>query len=130
MDINLGDLRYKIPAGATRDLLSPTARLDPALVQKSRTEGSIAARLGKTLIEVQKKILLTVPLKEESRKAIGMLRPRDKSSVLINAKKEDDKLNNIIMQEEEDLLKEMAEEDLMMEVGEVPLVSKKKKEEE
>ena len=51
-DINLGDLRYRIPAGKTRDLLGKGARLSWLDIQESKKSGSISKRLGKSLIEV------------------------------------------------------------------------------
>lgn len=53
MDINLGDLRYSIPAGKSRDLLAAGARLKIEDIDASRKSGSIALKLRqKLLVEI------------------------------------------------------------------------------
>ncbi len=114
-DINLSDLKYRIPVGQARDLLSRTARLDPKKIQKSIESGSIQKRLGISLIEVwdikqprPPRKTLAVP-----EKAI-QLPQRTKSMITIDASEiADEYENSHILQDEDSLLQELIEEDMM-----------------
>ena len=120
-DINLGDLHYKVPAGKTRDLYSPTARLDRELIQLSKQSGSIAARLANgSLSEVVKHINLKRPPMEEAKTPF----PRqNKSSVTLDSDKLDEEIQEMILSDDDELLKELDEISLMTE--EAPIVRKK-----
>jgi hypothetical protein len=121
MDVGLGDLRYKIPKGQTRDLLSRTARLSIEDIEKSRANGSIARRLKSgVLIEVKTNVKTPVVKKEISKKAVHFPRQK-KTSIVLDIEELDEQLSNMMIEEDEELLKELQEEDYM---SEAPLVQK------
>lgn len=106
-DINLGDLRYKIPAGQTRDLLSRTAYLSYALIEKSKMSGSIAAKLKNgSLREVVKFVNVKPPRKIEA-KEVSEIRGRTKSMVILDVMELDEQLKDMVLEEEEELLQEL-----------------------
>lgn len=106
-DINLGDLRYRIPAGKSRDLLSKTAHLDWQDIEHSRTKGSIAARLGKTLIEVQNIVNVPAPKKEMADPSTVMFPQRVKSSIILEMDDISEEIQRISLVEEDEFLKEL-----------------------
>src|SRR5574342_680503 len=120
-DVHLGDLRYKIPAGQTRDLLSYRSGLNEQDVNKSINSGSIAARLRSgVLIEVTKVVKFSKQKKTEANLSVKF--PRNaKSGVKLDIDKLDDQLNDMVLNEEDELLKELQYEDLM---GDAPIVQK------
>ena len=125
-DVSIGDLRYKIPAGQTRDLLSPTARLNPKNIEQSKTDGSIAKRLGHSLVEVKKAVSVTVPKKTEADSSAKRFPQRVKSSIKLGEGEVSEEVEQITIQEDDALLKEMAAEDALLESGGVPIISKNK----
>lgn len=124
-DINLGDLRYKIPAGQVRDLLSRTAHINPKLLEKSVTCGSIAARIKiGTLVEVVKEPDLRPPKKiKVSGQPVSFPRT-NKTSIILDVALLDEKLNNMIIDDGDQFLKELEDDDATSN-GSAPLVSKK-----
>lgn len=125
-DINLGDLRYKIPAGKSRDLLSRTARLLWKDIEKSRTSGSIAVRLGKTLIEIKDVIEPLDPIKYVADPSTIFFPRRVKSSIVLEMEDFSEEIQKISLVEDDELLKELG--DLNLE--EVPLILESKNEKE
>jgi hypothetical protein len=129
-DINLGDLRYKIPAGQVRDLLGKTAHIDIKLLEKSIISGSIAARIKNgMLVEVVKAPDLRPPKKiKASDKPISFPRT-NKTSVILDVALLDEKLNNMILDDGDQFVKELEAEDSAFN-GSAPLVSKQVLEDE
>lgn len=131
-DINLGDLRYKIPAGQVRDLLGKNARLDRKLLAKSIVSGSIAARLENgALVEVVRHPDLSPPSKKEiSQEPVSFPR-QNKSSIVLDVAQLDEQHQNMILTEEDDLLKELQNDDAFMEEMQgAPLVARQEKKED
>lgn len=129
-DINLGDLRYTIPAGQVRDLLSKTAHIDPIQLAKSVTSGSIAARmkLG-SLVEVVKEPDLRPPKKVEvSNRPVSFPRTK-KTSIVLDVALLDEQMNNMILDDGDQFVKEL-EADAAALNGASPLVSKQVLEDE
>jgi hypothetical protein len=123
-DIILSDLRYKIPAGHSRDLLSDTARLDPQTVMQSKLNGSISKRLGKTLIEVQEQVSIKLPAKSRAKTASMTNLRKTKPSMIINdGAVTEEELQNISTNEDDEYLKQM-ELDSQSEPSNVPIISK------
>lgn len=107
-DIVLGDLRYKIPAGATRDFLSPNSGLRPKDVEKSFKEGSIAKRLGSTLIHIQRTVHYFTPSKNDKIKGQGSKRTRNrKSAIQADQAEVSQELQELALLDDEDLLREL-----------------------
>lgn len=125
-DINLGDLRYKIPAGKSRDLLSRTARLLWKDIEKSRTSGSIAVRLGKTLVEIQDIIEPLNPIKYVADPSTIFFPRRMKSSIILEMEDFSEEIQKISLIEDDELLKELGN----LNSEEVPLVLESKNEKE
>ncbi len=121
-DIILGDLRYKIPAGKVRNLYSKSSGVKFEDVEKSRTNGSIAVRLGKSLVEVYRDVPITTPAKEVSKDIILEFPQRIRTSVTMAV---DDVPNeNLIISEEDELLNEIMDEP--EEEKEIPKAKQKK----
>ena len=106
-DVMIGDLRYKIPAGQSRNLLSPTAYLSIELISKSRENGSISKRLGKTLIEVDNIVFATVPPLCVVIREAGVVKfpDRTKTSIRINIGDISEEIENLIISEDDEFLK-------------------------
>ena len=105
MDVNLGDLRYTIPAGKSRDLLSKKARLNWKDVEKSIKSGSIKKRLGRSLVEIT-----DIP-KEPPPPPIKIAEPtkvsfpqRVKSSIIIEIGDLSEEVQNLSLIEDDELL--------------------------
>ena len=119
-DINLGDLRYRIPAGQARDLLSKTARLKWEDIEKSRTNGSIAVRLGKTLVEIRNIVEPQAPIKKVADPATISFPNRVKSSIILEMNDVSDEIKKISLIDDDEFLKEL---DSDMEDKKAPLVA-------
>jgi len=128
-DINLGDLRYRIPAGKTRDLLGKNARLSWFDIQESIKSGSISKRLGKSLIEVNAIIEPKLPLMQDSARVdeinpnIIVFPQRTKSYIVVEVGKLDETASIL---EDEEFLKELETDSLLHE--DLPIVAKDEKE--
>ena len=123
-DVNLGDLRYKIPASQARDLLSKTAHLDFDAIVDSYKNGSIRKYLDAGIIvEVYDIHEPKAPLiYVDSMPKIKF--PRHlKTKLTIEIGDVDEEMKKITIDEEEDFLKELDYQDAFLES--VPLVSKK-----
>lgn len=124
-DINLGDIRYKIPAGQVRDLLGKTARLNIKDLEKSIVRGSIHARLKNgSLQEVVKYPDFSVPSNLELSKQPIYFPRQLKSSIILDVAELDEQLNNMMLNEEDDLLKSFEEDDENK--TETPLITNEK----
>lgn len=123
-DVNIGDLRYKIPAGQTRDLLGKNARLKVADIAKSRESGSLSKRIGKTLIEVDAIVEPKPPPMTEAEPSTVAFPQRVKSCITIEVGDISDDINDLAISEDEEFLKQMEEEDMMLGEDAVPVVAK------
>jgi len=124
-DINLGDLRYRIPAGKTRDLLGKTAHLRFEDIVKSRYNGSIKARLGKSLAEVTSIIEVKPPPMTEFKPKDAITFPqRVKSYITIEVGDVTDEIKNLIMNEDEEFFQQL-QDDANLGEKKIPLISKK-----
>jgi hypothetical protein len=83
-DVNIGDLRYRIPAGQTRNLLSKTAHLEWEHISQSKESGSIAKRLGRTLIEVEGIVVAKPPHMTVAKPKVVDFPQRTKSYITID----------------------------------------------
>jgi len=122
-DINIGDLRYRIPAGQTRDLLGKTAHLKIKDILSSKENGSIGARLGKSLIEVNSIIIPKAPQKTEADPNAVQYPQRVKSSVIIEVGDISDEVDELSLNEDEEFLQQMEEDSISFEDDGAPLVS-------
>lgn len=106
-DVNLGDLRYRIPAGKMRDLLGKNAHLKFEDILNSRRNGSIKAKLGRSLIEIHSNIISQNPRKAIFKPMDPVTFPqRTKSSIIIDVKDVTDEIKDLILNEEEELISE------------------------
>lgn len=125
-DINLGDLRYRIPAGKTKDLLGKTAHLKFEDIVKSRYNGSIKARLGKSLVEVTSIVEIKPPPMTEFKPKDAITFPqRTKSYITIEVGDVTDEIKNLIMDDDDEFIQELESESISLGDEKVPLVSKK-----
>jgi len=120
MDINIGDLRYRIPAGQTRDLLSKNAHLRLEDILESREYGSISIRLGKSLIEVDAIIVAKPPNKTMAKPTKVNFPQRTKSYITIDVT-DVAEAEELSRSEDDEFLKEM-ENDLYYE-EELPIIA-------
>ncbi len=123
-DINLGDLLYRIPAGQIRDLLGRTAHLDIKKIIKSREQGSIHVRLGKSLIEVDAIIIPKPPPMVEADPSAITFPQRVKSCITIEVGDISEDIDNIAISEDEEFLKQMEDEQLQTGDDSVPIIAK------
>lgn len=121
-DVNIGDLRYTIPAKKSRDLLSKTAHLDYDAVIESKKSGSIFKKLGKSLIEVTTVIEALPPLKTSADPSIVHFPQRIKSSIVIDVSEISEDVQQEISDEETALLKQLEQS---YEENVAPIVSKR-----
>lgn len=120
MDVMLGDLYYRIPYGQSRDLLSPTAHLDPAAIERSRLNGSIAKRIAQGLIvEVQAVVLATPPTVSIASPSAVSFPQRTKTLAVPENEDLIDSIRSTVMDmEDEELLRQMEEEEKSISDGE------------
>lgn len=119
LDINIGDLRYTIPAGQTRDLLSPRARLNIEDINNSKNNGSLRKKIETgMLVEVNKIIKLTPPKKTETKNVLRVVK-NEKSSIKVDTEELNEQFNNMVLNDEDDFLKELEQGDSIVEA---PLV--------
>lgn len=123
-DVSIGDLRYKIPAGQTRDLLSKTARLKVKDILTSKHNGSISLRLGKSLIEVSDIIIAKPPSMKETSDNVQFPQ-RVKSSIVIEVNDISDEIDELSLNEDDEFLKQMEEDNLSFSDESAPLIAKK-----
>jgi len=123
-DINLGDLRYKIPAGQARDLLSPTAHLELEDIMLSVASGSISKRLGKTLIVAYSTLTPAPPSYEEAEPSRVSFPQRIKSSIILGVGDVDEEIKSLILSEDEEYLKKLEEGDLFDGSEVAPIIAK------
>ena len=90
-----------------RDLLGKSANLKFEDILKSRTSGSIKARLGKSLIEVFSDNGPFAPKKIIFKPTDPVIFPqRIKSSITIDVKDINDEIKDLILNEEDELISE------------------------
>jgi hypothetical protein len=123
-DINLGDLRYRIPAGQARDLFSPTAHLKPEDVATSAATGSISKKLGKSLIVVQNTLITPPPSYEEADPSSVVFPQRIKSLIIIGVGDITEEIQELILSEDEEFLKKLEEDSMYSGDDMAPIVSK------
>lgn len=126
-DVNIGDLRYTIPAKKSRDLLSKTARLDYDAVIKSKESGSISKKLGKSLIEITTVVEAKPPLKTSADPSIVHFPQRIKSSIVIDVSEISEDVQQEISDEEAELLKQLEQS---YDENVAPIVSKREDKDE
>ena len=123
-DINLGDLRYKIPAGKCRDLLSKTANIPFDQLIKSVQSGSISVRLGRQLIEVHSKISAPILVREIAEPGRILFPQRVKSSIVIEVGDVSEEIRELAITEDDEYLKKLEEES--MGGTKLPIIADKK----
>lgn len=121
MDVNIGDLGYKIPVGQTRNLLSKTAYLKWEDILRSRESGSISKRLGKSLVEVTAIIIAKPPQKTMAKPSVVNFPQRTKSYITIDVT-DLAEAEALAKSEDDEFLKEMEEEGFFSEDG-LPIVA-------
>lgn len=110
-DVNLGDLRIKIPAGKCRDLLAKKSRITIESILKSEKNGSIGRYLGRSLIKVNKIIPTIPPAKEIADPSAITFPQRRKSFIVIEVGDIDDEIKDLVLSEDEEYLKQLDIED-------------------
>lgn len=108
MDISLSDLRYRIPYGQSRNLLSFSARLLEKDVIESFEKGSIKKRLEQgVLIEVQGSVELNLPLLSVADPQKFSFPNRSKSGIFVEDLNIEEEVESLILADDEELLKEL-----------------------
>lgn len=125
-DINLGDLRYKIPAGKSRDLFAKKSNLRYDDIIKSKRSGSISKYLCKKFLVETKKIVVEppAPRMEIADPSAVTFPQRIKSSITIEVGGVTDEIRDLTISEDDELLKQM-EEEAIFEAESAPIVAKK-----
>jgi len=123
-DVSIGDLRYKIPAGQARNLLSKTAYLTIEQIEKSRVSGSISKRLGKSLIEVEGIVSARPPFMTTDNIQKVKFPQRIKSSITLEVGDISEEIQNMTIIEDEEFLKQLESEEALFEDGSAPIVAK------
>ncbi len=114
----LGDLGYKIPHGQSRDLLSATSGLNPAAVERSRREGSIAERLRQgVLMEVAVPVPIQPPRISVADPAAISFPQRTKSMVVPEGGDLTESVQSVVADEDAELLKQMEEDERALAEG-------------
>lgn len=128
-DVNLGDLRIKIPAGKARNLLGKKSRITIEDILRSEDSGSIAKCLGRTLIKVYKIENPMPPLKEVADPSAITFPQRRKSSIVIEVGEIDDEIKDLVLSEDEEYLKQLDMESRAAEGdSDIPVVAPEKEE--
>jgi hypothetical protein len=106
-DVNLGDLRIKIPAGKCRDLLGKKSRITVEEILRSEESGSISRCLGRTLMKVYKVEDPTPPPAVMADPSAVTFPQRRKSSIVIEVGDIDDEIKDLVLSEDEEYLKQL-----------------------
>lgn len=109
-DVNLGDLKIKIPAGKCRDLLGKKSRITMESIIKSEATGSISKYLGRSLIKVNKAVVVPPPLKEAVDFSKVTFPQRRKSYIIIDVGDVDEDVKDLVFSEDEEYLKQLEAE--------------------
>lgn len=120
-DINLGDLRFKIPAGKCRDLLGKKSRITPEDILESETNGSISKYLNKCLVKVEKETKQNIQIEIADPSAVTFPQRR-KSSIIIEVGEIDEEIRDLILNEDEEYLKQL-EIESMDESSGLPIIA-------
>jgi hypothetical protein len=123
-DVNIGDLRYKIPAGQSRNLLSKTAHLSIEDITESRTSGSIFKRLGKSLVEVESVVVPSTPYMTTDSIQKVKFPQRIKSSITLEVGNISEEIQDMTIVEDEEFLKQLESESDLFDEGKAPIVAK------
>lgn len=124
-DINLGDLRIKIPAGKCRNLLGKKSRVLPEDIKESEKNGSISKYLGKFLIKVEKIVEPSIPIEEVADPSAVTFPQRKKSSIIIEVGEIDEEIKDLILEEDEEYLKQLEVESMDEDSG-LPITTDEK----
>ena len=127
-DINLGDLRVKIPAGKSRDLLVKKSRVTLEDIIESEKSGSISKYLGRSLIRIYKHKDPKPPLMEMFDPSAITFPQRKKSSIIIEVGEIDDEIKELVLNEDEEYLKQLEIESKTSQDGDIPIVASEKEE--
>lgn len=120
-DVNLGDLRYSIPAKRSRDLLAKNARLLYNDIMKSKESGSIHKKLGRSLIEVGEIKVEKPPVKTLADPSAPVVFPqRTKSLIVIDVGEITEEMQESVLNEEDEFLKQL---ELSYEGNSTPIVA-------
>lgn len=123
-DVNLGDLRIKIPVGRSVNLLKSRNYED---IIESEAHGSISKKLNKSLIKVENDTR-AVPSCYVPIKSSIPFPSKNKSSIIIEVGEIDEDLQEIIMNDDEEYLKQLQMESDIASNSDTPLVVKEEKE--
>lgn len=126
-DVNLGDLRIKIPANKSRDLLAKKSRVTIEDIMESEKSGSISKYLGKSLIRIYKHKSASPPLFEVADPTAITFPQRRKSSIIIEVGEIDDEVKELVFNEDEEYLKQLEIESNIQEGG-IPVIAFEKEE--
>jgi len=122
-DVNLGDLRIKIPAGKCINLLTKKAHYTIDDILLSEQQGSISKKLQrKLLIKVVDIREPVVPNRTISKGNTVIFPQRTKSSIVIEFENIDEELNELVMNEDEEYLKQLQMESEISSGTDTPLV--------
>jgi hypothetical protein len=124
-DVNLGDLRIKIPAGQARNLLGKKSKITPEAIRKSEESGSISKYMA--IGSLTRVYGCNDPMKPQ----IEMVDPnsikfpsRVKSSIIIEVGEIDEEIKKLVMSEDEEYLKQLELESKAAEGNlDLPIVS-------
>jgi hypothetical protein len=126
-DVNLGDLRVKIPAGKARDLLTKKSRVTEEDIIESERSGSISKYLGRSLIRIYKYNEPKPPLLEMFDPSAITFPQRKKSSIVIEVGEIDDEIKELVLNEDEEYLKQLETESATQD-GDIPIIAPERKE--
>jgi len=121
-DINLGDLRFKIPAMGVKNLLSPKSHITVEDLANSISSGSLSKYLGKSLIHIKNLSRVSPKYKTESKVTTKGLK-RLKTSVKEKAEDLSKELEEMTLMDDEEYLRELSMVDDISK-GSAPLVRK------
>jgi len=128
-DINLGDLRVKIPAGKARNLLAKKSRVTVKDILSSEENGSISKYLGRCLMKVNRIKEPELPLKEMADPSAITFPQRRKSSIVIEVGDIDEEVKDLVMNEDEEYLKQLDIESKSIDVdSDIPIIASDKEE--
>ena len=109
-DVSISDLRCVVFKGQVRNLLTRASRITLDDIKKSKESGSLSRLLGKTLIEVSGHRRVTFPKITEAK--INNNRNRVAKTLQKNENAEfEDRMAEISLTEDEELIKELELED-------------------
>ena len=125
-DISLGDLRIKIPAGKSRNLLGVKSQLTMKKILESEKSGSIYKRLKSgCLVKIMGLEPAIQILKTVASPSCVNFPQSKKSSIVIEVGEIDEDIKDLVFNEDEEYLKQLEmESNVASGSSSVPLVSK------